>query len=219
MVIRSPVAREGWPFILGFAVVAGLASMILPNLACMLPFWLLTVWCVWFFRDPERVTPTEPGIWVAPADGRVVAIEEVAQAPLGLGPARKCSIFMNVFSVHVNRVPMTGRIEALAYHPGRFLNAELDKASVENERMELLMKGEHGIAVVFVQVAGLVARRIVCRVRQGDRLERGERFGLIRFGSRVDLYLPREAQILLALGDRTRAGETVMARLELETGG
>ncbi|MBF0108104.1 MAG: phosphatidylserine decarboxylase family protein [Magnetococcales bacterium] len=215
----SPVAREGWPFILGFAVVAALASLVLPNLACILPFWLLTGWCVWFFRDPDRVVPADPGVLVAPADGRLVAVEEVAQAPFGLGPSLKLSIFMNVFSVHVNRAPMAGRIEAMAYHPGRFLNARLDKSSLENERMELLMRGEGGILVCFVQVAGLVARRIVCRVGQGDRLERGGRFGLIRFGSRVDLYVPRSAKVLVTLGDETRAGETIMAHLNVAAGG
>ncbi|HIJ85312.1 MAG TPA: phosphatidylserine decarboxylase family protein [Magnetococcales bacterium] len=217
--MRSPVAKEGWPFILGFAAVSGVVSYFFPAWIVVGPFGLLTVWCVWFFRDPERSVPQDLGVLVAPADGRVVAIEEVAQAPLGLGPARKFSIFMNVFSVHVNRAPLTGQVKGLAYHPGRFLNAALDKASVENERMEVFMEGENGVRVVFVQVAGLVARRIVCWLRQGDSLGRGDRFGLIRFGSRVDVYLPLDARILLTLGDKTRAGETIIARMELKNGG
>ncbi|MBF0422856.1 MAG: phosphatidylserine decarboxylase family protein [Magnetococcales bacterium] len=212
MAFRSPVAKEGWPFILGFTVVAAAASHWLPTLGCMVPFWLLTVWCVWFFRDPERLVPQEPGVVVAPADGRVVAIEEVAEGPLGLGPGRKFSIFMNVFSVHVNRAPMAGEVRDMSYHRGRFVNAALDKASLENERMEILLEGNGGRRLAMVQVAGLVARRIVCRVKKQDRLERGGRFGLIRFGSRVDVYLPLEAQVVGGLGDRTRAGETIIAR-------
>ncbi|MBF0605836.1 MAG: phosphatidylserine decarboxylase family protein [Nitrospirae bacterium] len=214
MGIRSPVAKEGWPFIAGFAFVSVVADYLLPTWSCLLPFWLLTIWCVWFFRDPERIIPQESGVLVAPADGRVVAIEEVADGPFGMGRVRKFSIFMNVFSVHVNRVPLTGQVKELAYHPGRFFNAALDKASVENERMEILMEGEKGLRVAFVQVAGLVARRIVCRLQRGDRMERGGRFGLIRFGSRVDVYLPLEARIAPVLGAQTRAGETVIARLD-----
>lgn len=214
MGIRSPIAKEGWPFIVGFIFISALASYLLPTLSCFAPFWLVTIWCVWFFRDPERTIPQESGVFVAPADGRVVAIEELANGPLGIGPVRKFSIFMNVFSVHVNRVPLTGQVKELAYHPGRFFNAALDKASVENERMEILMEGENGLRVAFVQVAGLVARRIVCRLQRGDRLERGGRFGLIRFGSRVDVYLPLGANIALVLGDQTRAGETIIARME-----
>ncbi|MBF0152041.1 MAG: phosphatidylserine decarboxylase family protein [Magnetococcales bacterium] len=211
---RSPVAKEGWPFILGFALVSVLASALLPTWGCWVPFWVLTLWCIWFFRDPERTVPQEAGILlVAPADGRVVAVEEVPQAPLGMGPARKISIFMNVFSVHVNRVPMTGVVKELQYHRGRFLNAALDKASVDNERMEIMLE-EGDTRIVFVQVAGLVARRIVCRLQKGERVERGSRFGLIRFGSRVDVYLPLSARIVPTLGETTRAGETILARLQ-----
>lgn len=219
MVVEGVIAREGWPFIAGFAAVSAMVSFVWPAGVWGIPFWIVTVWCVWFFRDPERLIPVEPGVIVAPADGRVVAITEVAEAPLGVGPARKFSIFMNVFSVHVNRVPLAGRVRAVAYHPGRFFNAALDKASLENERMEVFMEGDDGTKVCFVQVAGLIARRIVCRLREGDRMDRGGRFGLIRFGSRVDVYVPLDARILPSLGDRTRAGETVIARVGSLTGG
>ncbi|MBF0175546.1 MAG: phosphatidylserine decarboxylase family protein [Magnetococcales bacterium] len=211
--VRIPIAREGWPFIAAFAGGTALIAAFCPSVVGDIPPVLLTLWCVWFFRDPERATPQEAGLLIAPADGRVVAVEEVAAAPLSGQPARKVSIFMNVFSVHVNRMPAAGRIQRQVYHPGRFLNAALDKASLENERMELLLVTDAG-PVVVVQVAGLVARRIVCRAGEGSQWLRGERFGLIRFGSRVDLYLPRTAQVSLNIGDRTRAGETIVAQVE-----
>ncbi|MBF0341628.1 MAG: phosphatidylserine decarboxylase family protein [Magnetococcales bacterium] len=213
MPLRSPVAKEGLPFIAIFVVVAIIGSRLVPFWPIQILLWILAFWCVWFFRDPERQTPPADGLVIAPADGRVVAIEEVAAAPLSGLPARKFSIFMNVFSVHVNRFPIHGRVEQVAYHPGQFLNAALDKASVENERMEVLAVTADGTKVSFVQVAGLVARRIVCHLKVGDAMPAGERFGLIRFGSRVDLYLPLTARIEPALGDQTRAGETVIAHL------
>ena len=214
MAFRSPVAVEGIPFIAGFAAVAVLGSLYCPFLPGEVILWVLTAWCVWFFRDPDRETPQFEGLLIAPADGRVVALEEVAAAPLSGEAARKLSIFMNVFSVHVNRSPAAGRVAELAYHRGRFLNAALDKASLENERMEILLELPDGRKIPFVQVAGLVARRIICRAEVGDVLARGERFGLIRFGSRVDVYLPPDAEVAVALGDHTRAGETVLARLD-----
>ncbi|MBF0620397.1 MAG: phosphatidylserine decarboxylase family protein [Magnetococcales bacterium] len=213
MAFRSPVAVEGLPFIGIFILVSALAQWLAPAPWVGIPFWVLSVWCIWFFRDPDREGPDDANLVIAPADGRVVAIEEVVSAPLSNRPARKVSIFMNVFSVHVNRAPVAGQIIGQAYHAGRFLNAALDKASKENERMELLFETKEGDSIGCVQVAGLVARRIICRVEEGARLERGERFGLIRFGSRVDLYLPLSAQISVTLGDKTRAGESVVARL------
>ncbi|MBF0262047.1 MAG: phosphatidylserine decarboxylase family protein [Magnetococcales bacterium] len=209
---RSPVAKEGLPFIAAFVAVAAAASALHAHLLAQGLLWILAGWCVWFFRDPERQTPTGEGLVIAPADGRVVAIEETT-APLSGLPARKFSIFMNVFSVHVNRFPIDGTVEAVAYHPGKFLNAALDKASIENERMEVHAKTRNGVSISFVQVAGLVARRIVCYLKAGDAKAAGERFGLIRFGSRVDVYLPLTAKIQPALGDKTRAGETIIARL------
>lgn len=216
--MRSPVAREGIPFILGFAAVAAAGTWGVQQPVLSAVLWLLTGWCVWFFRDPDREPTSEEGVILAPADGKVVVIEEVAAAPLTGLPARKFSIFMNVFSVHVNRSPEKGVVRALSYHPGKFLNAALDKASVENERMAYHLELADGTPIVFVQVAGLVARRIVCRIAEGARLERGERFGLIRFGSRVDVYLPLSAQIVPVLGEQTTAGETIIARLEKKRG-
>ncbi|MBF0293999.1 MAG: phosphatidylserine decarboxylase [Magnetococcales bacterium] len=213
MIKHGPVAREGWPFIAIFVLVAlaGTWSSLARPVVGIL--WLLAIWCVWFFRDPDRQTPQGEGMVIAPADGRVVAVEVVPEAPLSGLPARKFSIFMNVFSVHVNRFPVPGRVEKVSYHAGRFLNAALDKASSENERMEVLARTASGVPITFVQVAGLVARRIVCYLQPGQSLAAGERFGLIRFGSRVDVYLPLTAHIELAIGDATVAGETVIARL------
>ncbi|MBF0461335.1 MAG: phosphatidylserine decarboxylase family protein [Magnetococcales bacterium] len=212
--MRSPVAVEGWPLVAAFVGVAVVGEIICPARWGSLLLWVLAGWCVWFFRDPERHPPPGDGLVIAPADGRVIAIEEVAAAPLSGQSARKCSIFMNVFSVHVNRCPIGGRVTETAYHPGRFFNAALDKASLENERMEILVTSPSGAVLTFVQVAGLIARRIVCRLQQGQEVVQGSRFGLIRFGSRVDVYLPLSAKVMVGLGDQTRAGETVMAHLE-----
>ena len=211
-----PVNREGYRFIGGFA----LASLIL--------FWLwtplgwigtvLTVWCVLFFRDPERVTPVREGIIVAPADGRISRIIQAAPPPeLGLGdrPLMRVSIFMNVFNCHVNRSPVSGRIEKIAYKAGAFINAELDKASENNERNSFIITaGQSRIGVV--QIAGLIARRIVCFTREGVNVGAGERIGMIRFGSRVDVYLPEGVRPLVAEGQTAVAGETVIA--DLRTG-
>ena len=211
--MRSPIAAEGWPFIAAFAGVAVSGTLFCPFLPATIALWVLAGWCFWFFRDPKRQTPQGDGLIIAPADGRVVAIEEV-MAPLSGQWTRKFSIFMNVFSVHVNRCPIAGQVTRLAYHPGSFFNAALDKASVENERMEILITSPHGVLIPFVQVAGLIARRIICRLKMGDSVVQGERFGLIRFGSRVDIYLPLSAEVTLSLGDKTRAGETIVARLQ-----
>ncbi len=215
MSLQKPVAKEGLPFIAIFLLVAVAGSWFDLFLPLEILLWVLTFWCVWFFRDPDRQPPVGEGLVIAPADGRVVAVEEVAKAPLSGLPARKFSIFMNVFSVHVNRFPVHGRVEAVSYHPGRFLNAALDKASLENERMEILAHTTDGVPITFVQVAGLVARRIVCHLQVGQRLQAGDRFGLIRFGSRVDIYLPLSAHVELGLGEQTRAGESVIARLNV----
>jgi phosphatidylserine decarboxylase len=214
MAMRVPVAREGIPIIAIFMLVSAVGTWFIGHWLAICLLWLLAVWCVWFFRDPERHIPPGEGLLLAPADGRVCAIEEVPSAPLTGDPARKLSIFMNVFNVHVNRLPASGCVADRVYHPGQFLNAALDKASIQNERMEILLTLKNGIQLPFVQVAGLIARRIVCRVRKGQVLQRGDRFGLIRFGSRVDVYLPLSASVALVLGDRTIAGETIIARLE-----
>ena len=212
--ILVPINPAGWPFIAIFAVGALILAAIAEPLG-----WIgviLTLWCVYFFRDPDRVTPTRAGLVIAPADGRVCLVDEAvppAELEMGDEARPRVCIFMNVFNVHVNRAPMDGTIKKIAYRPGKFLNAELDKASEFNERMSLRMVTTDGHDIAFVQIAGLVARRIVCQVDEGSALRAGERFGLIRFGSRVDVYLPKDAKPLLAVGQLTTAGETVVADL------
>jgi phosphatidylserine decarboxylase len=210
-----PIHPEGYPFIGGFA----LASLIL--------FWLwtplgwigtiLTVWCALFFRDPVRVTPVREGIVVAPADGCVSMISHaVPPAELGLGDKAlpRVSIFMSVFNCHVNRAPVAGKIERIAYRPGAFINAELDKASEDNERNSLVISNANG-RIGVIQIAGLVARRIVCFVKEGQLIGAGERFGLIRFGSRLDVYLPEGTRALVSEGQTAVAGETILADFAL----
>jgi phosphatidylserine decarboxylase len=173
----------------------------------------LACFALWFFRDPERVHTTQAGAVVSPADGRIIAIGRVPAAPLGLAPAVKVSIFMSPLDVHVNRAPVEGRVGELRYVPGRFLNASLDKAAEANERLHLSLVLADGGRVELTQVAGFIARRIVCWTRPGDELAAGERFGMIRFGSRVDLYLPLETELFARPGERVRAGETILGRL------
>lgn len=212
-----PVHREGWPFIAAFAGVSVLLGLFSTSL-----FWIgaiLTAWCAYFFRDPERVTPVDDRLVISPADGVVSSVgPAVPPRELGLGDNEmmRICVFMNVFSCHVNRAPARGRITALEHRPGKFLNAELDKASTDNERNGLVIDTPNGRMGV-VQVAGLVARRIVCWADQGNDLAAGERFGLIRFGSRVDVYLPAGtgggsgAGVKVAVGQTAVAGETILA--------
>ncbi|UTD29694.1 phosphatidylserine decarboxylase [Bradyrhizobium sp. WD16] len=214
-----PIHPEGYPFIGAFAF----ASLILLWIWSPLG-WVgvvLTVWCALFFRDPVRVTPTREGLVVAPADGRVSMITQTVPPPeLGLGaaPLLRISIFMSVFNCHVNRSPVAGRIERIAYRPGKFINAELDKASEDNERNSLVIVTPAG-RIGVVQIAGLVARRIVSFVREGQSLVAGERFGLIRFGSRLDVFLPEGAKALVSEGQTAIAGETVLADFRVGDGG
>lgn len=212
--VLTPVHREGYRFIVVFAGV----SLILFAFAGELG-WLgvvATVWCAYFFRDPDRVTPLREGLVVSPADGHITAIEEVvppAELELGSDRRTRVSVFMNVFDCHVNRAPIGGRVARIAYRPGKFINAELDKASEENERNALVIETGDGHRIGVVQIAGLVARRIVCFVKQGETIEAGSRFGLIRFGSRLDVYLPPGQAATACLGQRAVAGETVLADL------
>jgi len=216
----APVHREGYPFVLAFAA----ATIVLFSLGWETVGWLaliLTLWCAYFFRDPERVTPLRKGLVISPADGRVSAITEVIPPPeldLPREMHRRISIFMNVFDVHVNRSPVDARIHQLTYVPGAFLNAELDKASEDNERQALTLTLDDGRQIGVVQIAGLVARRIVKFVDESERLMAGQRFGLIRFGSRVDVYLPLAVAPLVIVGQRAIAGETVIADLEASEG-
>jgi phosphatidylserine decarboxylase len=178
---------------------------------------LLTAWVAWFFREPRRVTPTRPGVVVASADGLVSQVTAAVPPPeLGLGNAEltRISVFLSVFDVHVQRVPITGEVVRSAYRPGKFLSADLDKASVDNERNSLLLRGVDGREVVVTQIAGLVARRIVCEVNEGEKVTAGQTYGLIRFGSRVDTYVPQGSRVLVEEGQRTIGGETVLAELE-----
>ena len=207
---RCGITPEGWPVI----GLTALAALVLALLDCGLPAVLLLLLCwfsLFFFRDPERVVPQEKGAAVSPADGRVIRIEERPDPVTG--ERRQClSIFMNVFSVHVNRSPVeAARVEEIRYWPGKFVNAAYDKAATDNERCGYLLRGEDGAAWTMVQIAGLIARRIVCRVSEGDALERGQRYGMIRFGSRVDLYLPEGYVPSVNIGEQVFAGQSTLA--------
>jgi phosphatidylserine decarboxylase len=210
--VLVPIHRAGWPFIGGFAVT----TAILAHFST--PFgWLgavATLWCVYFFRDPYRVTPQRDGLVISPADGRVSMIAAALAPPeLAMGDAVmvRISIFLNVFNVHVNRIPADGVVLKAVYHPGKFLSASLDKASEVNERMAVRLKLSDGQEMAFVQIAGLVARRIVSTVIEGQLVRSGERYGLIRFGSRMDIYLPAGSRPLVVVGQTAIGGETVLA--------
>ncbi len=212
--IFVPIHRAGWPFIGGFFAGSVVLGFLWPPL-----FWIgliATLWCVYFFRDPQRVTPVRAGLVVSPADGRVQSVGAAVPPPemnLGEAPLTRISIFLNVFDVHVNRIPLDGRVVDLHYRPGTFVNASLDKASVDNERQSVSLETADGRRLGVVQIAGLVARRIVCGLQEGQSVRAGERFGLIRFGSRTDVYLPDGVAPLVAVGQRAIGGETVLADL------
>ena len=204
------IAREGWLFLAIGVVVSAVATWFI----CWwsLPLWLATLFVLQFFRDPARDVPDEPRAVVSPADGRIVMVGR-AQDPYLKREALKISVFMNVFNVHSNRAPVDGVVKERWYYPGAFVNAALDKASLENERNALWLRTAAGADVTCVQIAGLIARRILCYVDAGAELVRGQRFGFIRFGSRVDVYLPLDAEPKAAIGDKVYAAETVLAWL------
>lgn len=217
-----PIHPAGWPFIGIFAVVSFLLWMVSPHMGAL--GFVLTLWCVFFFRNPKRVTPVREGLIVSPADGTVQMITQVPLPPelhvfKGQGDAlcdaetaTRVSIFLNVFDVHVNKIPADGKITKVVYHPGKFLSANLDKASTDNERSTVLMKlTGHASSVAFVQIAGLIARRIICRLDAGQDVKAGELYGLIRFGSRVDIFLPPGVAPLVMTGQRMVGGETIIA--------
>ena len=214
--IRSqivPVTPEGYPFIGAFAFVSLILFWLWSPLGWL--GTLATLWCAYFFRDPPRVTPVRDGLVVAPADGRVSQVTTVVPpSELGLG----AKPLMSVFDCHVNRSPVTGKIEKIVYQPGKFVSADLDKASAYNERNSLVI-ATAGTHIAVVQIAGLVARRIVCFVRNGDSINTGQRFGMIRFGSRLDVYLPESTPTLVAVGQTSIAGETVLADLRTSEAG
>jgi phosphatidylserine decarboxylase len=210
--IFAPVHREGWVFIVIFFVCSLLLSLISSTLGWI--GFIITGWCVYFFRDPERMTPIRSGLIISPADGYVQAICQAAPpAELELeGEAwTRVSIFLSIFDVHINRIPCDGKVIKSAYRAGKFINASLDKASEDNERQALALITEEGYQVAFTQIAGLIARRIVCNVQEGQDVRAGERFGLIRFGSRVDIYLPKNTAPLVIIGQRVIAGESIIA--------
>jgi phosphatidylserine decarboxylase len=210
----APVHPEGYPFVAGFVIATLILFWLWPPAGWLATF--ATLWCAYFFRDPQRVTPIYPGVVVAPADGRVVSIANAVPPPnldLGTAPLVRISIFMNVFDCHVNRSPVVGRVERIVYHEGLFLNASLDKASEDNERNAFVIGTPDGGRIAVVQIAGLVARRIVRFVNEGQALSAGQRIGMIRFGSRADVYLPAGTLPLVGEGQTAIAGETVLAEL------
>ena len=202
------IAREGWLF-LGLAVVIALLVTLLSPI-WSIPFWIIALFVLQFFRDPARVIPQSPVAVLSPADGRIVVVEKTRD-PFANRDALKISVFMNVFNVHSNRAPVDGKIEKIQYFPGKFVNADLDKASTENERNAMVITAANGQIVTCVQVAGLIARRILCYVKVADMLSRGQRYGFIRFGSRVDVYLPLTATPKVVVGDKVSATETILA--------
>ncbi len=205
------IAKEGWSFV-AIAVAIAIAVTWFASW-WSLPFWLVAVFVLQFFRDPPRDTPGDADAICSPTDGRIVAVEK-GEDPFAGGVCLKISVFMNVFNVHSNRSPVDGQVTEVVYHAGSFLNAALDKASMQNERNALRIRLHDGRQITCVQIAGLIARRILCYVKVGDRLERGQRFGFIRFGSRVDVYLSLDARANVTVGDKVYAGETVLAQLE-----
>jgi len=211
-ILRIPVAKEGAIFILPLAALS-LILWILWFTACAGFFSLLTLFVVFFFRDPERSIPPGEKAVLAPADGKIIKVEPCWEEYLLKGPTLKVSIFMSLFNVHVNRIPLTGRIIDSSYQTGKFIRANLDKASTMNEQNALLMETPDGTRLLFVQIAGLIARRIVCWIKKGDVVERGCRFGMIRFGSRVDVYLPANTRLQAQIGQKVLGGQTILGVL------
>jgi len=209
---RSYIISEGFPFIIPLGLVTVIVFVAgFTWIAVLLLF--LTLFVIWFFRNPERTMPENPLQLISPADGKVIGIDEVASEEHPDRTLMKISIFMNIFDVHVNRIPLSGEVLSIRYKPGKFLSADLDKASALNERNTVLIRTEDGREIRVVQIAGLIARRIVCWLKEGMEVTKGERFGLIRFGSRVELFLPRGTMLRVKKGDKVRAGETTIGEL------
>ena len=212
--ITKYIHKEGYVFILIFGVSAFIISTMSTTLGWI--GFIMTAWCVYFFRNPDRITPTLNSLVISPADGIVQNIVDAtppAELNMGDEEMTRVSIFLNVFNVHVNRIPATGKILDLNYHPGKFFNASLDKASIHNERQSVLMETETGHKIAFVQIAGLIAKRIVCNLEKEQEVKSGERFGIIRFGSRMDVYLPKKIVPLVEIGQTAIGGETIIADL------
>lgn len=204
-----PIASVGYPLIFASAFTTGVFALLQLRALALLGL-AVTFFIAYFFRDPDRVVSVAEGAVVSPADGRIVISGKVDQSPFHDGPCQKVSIFMSVFNVHVNRIPYNGQVERIAYHPGKFLNASLDKASENNERNAVFVMTDKGRRYCFVQIAGLIARRIICHIQAGETVHRGRRFGMICFGSRLDVYLPIETALNVAVGDRVQAGTSII---------
>ena len=210
---NTPIAIEGLPFAIPLLVL----SILLWYFGVRYPacfFTLLTIFVLWFFRNPERVAPQDLSAVISPADGKIIVAEEVNEDRYLKEKALKISVFMNVFNVHVNRVPYSGKVQDVIYNKGKFISANMDKASMDNEQNAVILDIGSGKKIMFVQIAGLIARRIVCYLKPGDTVEKGKRMGLIRFGSRVDVYLPAGSTLNVRIGDKVVAGETVMGYLK-----
>lgn len=209
---QIPVAKEGYPFIGYTAFITLILALIGYNYFALMML-VVTTFVLAFFRDPERFIPDDERALVSPADGKVIKVDQVDDDLFTGQEAIKVSIFMNVFNVHVNRIPFSGNVEKIVYRPGRFYAADSNRGALENEYCATVVTTPDGKNIAFVQIAGLIARRIICWLEQGDRIVKGKRFGLIRFGSRVDLYLPRDTDVNVKVGDKVRAGETIVATL------
>ena len=206
-----PIARAGYPFI--FASVFSTAVFALLDIGFLAVLGLfVTGFICWFFRDPDRLIPSGDGVIVSPADGKVIKIERIDTTPYFEGACTRISVFMSIFNVHVNRAPHEGTIRQVNYFPGKFFSANLDKASADNEHNALLLESPSGKCIGCVQIAGLIARRIICAVQAGDGVKRGQRFGIICFGSRLDVYLPLETEIQVNMGDRVQAGSSILGK-------
>ncbi len=206
---QVPVAKEGYPFI-GFTAFCTIVMAILNIPVATITLLIVTTFVLCFFRDPERFVPTREDALVSPADGKVILVEKVVNNQFTDGEVHKISIFMNVFNVHVNRIPFSGKVDKVLYKTGKFYSADSDRGGLENEQCATIISTPQGKTVVFVQIAGLIARRIICWLEPGDAVNKGKRFGLIRFGSRVDLYLPIDTDISVKSGEKVRAGETIL---------
>ncbi len=207
-----PIANTGYPLIFAAAFATGVLALLQLRVPALLGL-AVTFFIAYFFRDPDRVVPVSDGAVISPADGRVVIAGKVDQSLFYDGPCQKVSIFMSVFNVHVNRIPHEGQVDKIVYHPGKFVNASLDKASEDNERNAVFVITDKGQRYCVVQIAGLIARRIICQIQTGDTVHRGRRFGLICFGSRLDVYLPVDAALNVAVGDRVKAGTSIVGYL------
>lgn len=212
--ITSPIAKEGYPFILLFLGITAVTALIWGlGFPVTLPA-AASVFTIYFFRNPARTVPVEEKAVISPADGRIIEVRKVREERILKADVLKISIFMSVFNVHVNRVPYCGKVKNIYYNKGKFLSAFKEKASLDNEQNAILLETEQGSNILFVQIAGLIARRIVCYLNSGDEVSKGDRFGLIRFGSRVDIYLPADTKINIQKGAKVQAGETILAYLE-----